>query len=55
VYHVDPHPGAWQATVRCLHAARSGCAARAGAQWHRSQDTSTRPGPHSCPFAHCSG
>jgi hypothetical protein len=44
-YHTESQPGSWQATSRWPQAARSGCAARAGAQWHRSHETITRPGP----------
>ena len=54
-YQTDLRPGALHATVRCPRACRSGCAARAGAQWQRCHDTRTRPGPHSCPFSHRSG
>jgi hypothetical protein len=54
-YHTDVHAGIRQATVKCPHAARTGCAAQAVAQWHRSHDTRTRPGPHSCPLAHRAG
>jgi hypothetical protein len=43
-YHTESQPGSWQATSRWPQAARSGCAARAGAQWHRSHETITRPG-----------
>jgi hypothetical protein len=54
-YHTDVHPGTLQATVKWPHAARAGSAARAAAQWHRSHDTKTRPGPHSCPLTHRAG
>jgi hypothetical protein len=32
-----------------------GCAARAGAHWHGSHETITRPGPQACPFPHSVG
>ena len=51
-HHTHRHPGSPQATSRYPQAASSGCAARAAGQWHRTQDTSTRPGPHSCPCSH---
>jgi hypothetical protein len=54
-YHTDVRPETRQATAKCPHAARAGCAARAAAQWHRSHDTRTRPGPHSCPLMHRAG
>jgi hypothetical protein len=50
--HTDWHPGSRQATVKCPQMARSGCSVWAPAQWHCRQDTSTSPGPHSCPFSH---
>jgi len=48
-------PGSRQATVKSPQMARSGCSIWAPAQWHCCQDTSTSPGPHSCPFPHRSG
>jgi hypothetical protein len=54
-YHTHRHPGARQATVKCPQMARSGCSVWAPGHQHRSHDTSTRPGPHSCPFSHRSG
>jgi hypothetical protein len=47
LYQADPHPSALHATFRCPGPlVRS---ARAGAQSHGENDTSTRPGPHGCP------
>jgi hypothetical protein len=54
-YHTDRHPGSRQATAKCPQMARSGCSVWAPGHQHRSHDTSTRPGPHSCWFSHRSG
>jgi hypothetical protein len=35
--------------------ARSSWSVWASRHKHRCHTTSTRPGPHSCPLAHCSG
>jgi hypothetical protein len=54
-YHTDRQPGdAAQYTARCP-GGPGVPAASAGAQSHIDHDTVIRPGPHSCPFAQCSG
>jgi hypothetical protein len=55
LYHTDRHPGARHATVRWPSPPVSPYAARSAGQSQRVKDTSTRPGPHSCPCSHRSG
>ena len=49
-HHTDRHPGSPHATVRWPRPPVSPYADRTAGQSQRVKDTSTRPGPHSCPF-----
>lgn len=51
--NTEPHPGSRHRIIRWP--LPRGCAFQAGSHWHGRHDTRTRPGPHGCPFAHCSG